>query len=165
MVPLLHLSFGQSVCLSVHVAHLHKSSPTQVETGSLCARCATLYSSPLIITSNPLNPCLPLSSTIYFHQGLSLGLLSLYLSRSPSHPQWALLLGCHVLKHLFICFFIPLILSYCPSWRPVASGTRPPQEFCSLCSRHESASRDNDEELRHAGDPASISLITPAKSS
>lgn len=47
-------------------------------------------------------------------------------------------------------------LSYCPSWAPVASGSRPPGEFWSLCSRHESASQDNDEELRHAGGPASI---------
>lgn len=58
-------------------------------------------------------------------------------------------------SYLF-AFFSQLILCYCPSWRPVASGTRPPREFCSLCPRHESASQDNDEELRHTGDTPSI---------
>lgn len=52
--------------------------------------------------------------------------------------------------------FPPLILSYCHSQHPTASGTRPPQEFCSLCPRHESLNQDNDEELRHTADQASI---------
>lgn len=92
-----------------------------------------LFSSrPLSLTSSSVCLSLSLSSTVGFVAGLSCIEAAIYLLVSP------------------------LILPHCPSQHPIASRTRPPQEFCSLCPRHESVSQDNDEELRHTGDPASI---------
>lgn len=97
-----------------------------------------LFSSRLLSLSpsSSLSNSFSLSSTVGFVAGLSCIEAPIYL------------------------LFSPLILTYCCSRRPIASRTRPLQEFCSLCPRHESVSQDNDEELRHAGDPDSITSHT-----
>lgn len=146
-----------SVCVTDEKTHTHadicliKTFPIDV------LLCTALHSSPPPIRSTLASLWAPLF--IFIKASLSL-LLPLYLNSFSLSSTVSFVAGLSCIEAPIYLLFSPLILPYCCSRRPIASRTRPPQEFCSLCPRHESVSQDNDEELRHAGEPASITSHT-----